>query len=143
MSENSNDEIECNCGCIDYIDAFWDKYKYKIASPLSISLSVCGATSGLLVPYFAVASSIAITITNVSIFFTSILLTKYMTENKNLNTDNISLKNENRRLTYAKISIDNITPKNDSDFNSVKSIEPINFDEMHRNNAIANYTFQN
>ena len=104
MSEDSFDEIECNCGCIDYIDAFWDKYKYKIASPLSVTLSVCGAASGLLVPHFAIASSVAITITNVSIFFTSILLTKYMTENKHLNTDNISLKNENKRLTVIHLS---------------------------------------
>lgn len=136
MSENE----DC-CTCIDTLDAFWEKYKYKISSPLAVGLSICGALCGLLVSYNIVIGGVAVAVTNCSVFFTSILLSKFSSENKYLNNDNVSLKNENRRLTIFHNNLTNTINETPQSQDSNLSIEPVVFSQMHKNNRIATFAF--
>lgn len=151
---NTDDE-KCCCASINMIDRFFENYKYKISSPLAIILSVAGAVSGLLVSKFIVIGGVAIAITNCSVFFSSILLDRYAKANKNLQNDNISLQNENRRLTTFCKSLTN-TPTNIQNANnapniqhdgdtdraeSIGSVEPVNFDSIHKINKLTSFAF--
>ena len=115
---------------------FWEEYKYKISTPIAITLSVFGTATSLLTPHFVIFGSTMGAITNISVFFVSILLSKWSTENLLLEDNNKILKNENKRLTVIYNSQAISEKSNDS-------VEPVNFENIHRDNIIKNYTFPN
>jgi hypothetical protein len=144
MSGKTDNE-EYTCTCIDYLDNFFESNKYKISAPLAIGLSVLGGLSSILIGKGIIAGSIGVAITNTSVFFVSILLSKFSKDNKYLEYNNNSLKNENRRLTTFchELTTNNSINETPQSNDSIESIEPINFSDIHKNNKIASFIFPN
>jgi len=92
MNEDSN---ICNC-----FDNFLDKYQIH-SGKISIFLSVLGAVSAILVSESILAGSIAIGITNASLFFSGIVQEKIINKKRIIENENLSLKQEvSRRKTF-------------------------------------------
>lgn len=139
MCDKDEDKDSCNCSCIDAMHSFWEKYKYKVSTPVAITLSALGVICGVLIPQYHVIGGVAVVVTNVSIFFTGVTLSQFSVENKALIDDNVSLKNENRRLTVAPklINLGNTGEPCDSETpRSIDTIGPVDFAQLHKNNIV-------
>jgi len=98
--------------CCDKLNNFLDKYQ-KHSGKISIGLSIIGGVSAILVGKFIIVGSIAIAVTNASLFF-SCLMTEQIVNKKNIvENENKSLKDE---MTRKMTLIDNFkfpqTPSN-------------------------------
>jgi len=79
--------------CLNLFDGFWQEYKHH-SGKVAIGLSILGGVSAILVGKFIIVGSVAIAVTNASVFFTSIAYEKLNGEYKKLDCDNKSLQNE-------------------------------------------------
>lgn len=85
--------------CCDKFNNILDKYQ-RHSGKISICLSIIGGVSAILVGKFIIAGSIAIAITNASLFFSG-LMTEQIVNKKNIvENENKSLKDEmTRKMT--------------------------------------------
>lgn len=131
---NNENEDNINCSLLDYADEFWLKYKHH-SGKVSIALSILGGVSAILVGKYIIVGSIAIAITNASVFMSGIAYEKLNTENTKMTNENKSLQNEKndlvRRLTHFHFPHDasNITPSNGTPNNSNASTST-NYEEV-------------
>jgi hypothetical protein len=107
----------CFCGCLDAGDAFWERYK-RHSGKVSIVLSILGVVAASLSSQIPLAGTIATSITNLAIFFSGIAYEKLSGESKVLESDLLSLKNENQNLKERteeqRTVISMITPKEET-----------------------------
>lgn len=137
MSE-IEDKKNCCFSLLDSFDGFWAEYKHH-SGKVSIILSSIGAISSILVGQHILIGSIALTITNTAIFFSGIAYEKLKAENHKLNSDVESQKQILRRLTILPNgNVDEETPTTNK---SNDSVEPVNFNKIHKNNLIESYKF--
>lgn len=94
MTDTEEEKTYC-----DGLNDILDKYQ-KHSGKISICLSIIGGVSAILVGKFIIAGSIAIAITNASLFFSG-LMTEQIVNKKNIvENENKSLKNEmTRKMT--------------------------------------------
>lgn len=108
--ENQDDKSICCCEIIDKIDNLWEENKYKISGKFSIGLSILAGVAGILSFKFLILSGIALSITNVGVFFAGISLEKFKNEQQLLKDTNESLRNEKnemiRRFTTIQLQND-------------------------------------
>ncbi len=85
--------------CCDKLNNILEKYQ-KHSGKISIGLSIVGGVSAILVGKFIIVGSIAIAITNASLFFSG-LMTEQIVNKKNIvENENKSLKDEmTRKMT--------------------------------------------
>lgn len=155
MDNNKNDSYcinccnddYCNCDCCNsccsYFGELWNNNKSKIASKMGIALSILNSVFLIIDTYYpaSLAKYIVAGTISAGVFMGGILYQKLVDHYKalgekynQLENDNTSLKQSRdeviRRYTIAINNSNNTTPQ------SVQSIEPINFEEMHRNNMM-------
>lgn len=130
--ENKND-CYCCCGLLDFADTFWQKYRYH-SGKISIGISVLGSVSAILTGQHLITGSIMVGITNVSVFFSGLAYEKLNNQAKKLNDDCESQRQMIRKLTMAP-RFESETPQSRE---SNVTVEPINFELMHKNNVVNN-----
>lgn len=95
---NNENENENKCWSIlDCADEFWNKYKHH-SGKISIGISILGAVSSILVGKYIIAGSVALAITNASIFMSGIAYEKLNIEHTKVESENKSLQNEKNNL---------------------------------------------
>jgi hypothetical protein len=87
-----NNEKNC-CNYIDDLDDFLDSYQ-KHSGKISIVLSIMGGISAILAGKLIIAGSIAVGITNASLFFSGLMIEKIVNKKHIIESENKSLKNE-------------------------------------------------
>lgn len=138
MSDLENDNNSCCSFFLNKLDQLWAEYKHH-SGKVSIGLSVLGGLSSILVGKYIIIGSVAIAITNSAVFMSGIAYEKLKSENKQLNSDCESHKEMLRRFTLFQPNNKNNT---DTETNrSIETIEPINFEQIHKNNMLSSYAF--
>jgi len=119
-------DIENDKNIIEKFDEFLDEYQ-KHSGKISIGLSILGGISAILVGKFIIVGSIAIGITNASLFFSGLMIEKIVNKKNIIANENKTLKNElSRRITLmdnfkfpkTPSEITNITPKSNVSTNT-------------------------
>ena len=85
--------------CCDKINNFLDDYQ-KHSGKIAIALSVIGGVSAILVGKFIIVGSIAIAITNASLFFSGLMTEQIVNKKTIVENENKTLKDEmTRKMT--------------------------------------------
>lgn len=93
------EKTDDNCCCCEYIDNIIEQYE-KHSGKIAIGLSILGTISSILVGKAIIAGSIAMAITNGAIFFSGLMTEKIVGKKREIEKDNVSLKNEmDKRMT--------------------------------------------
>ena len=159
MSESEKESKLEVCTCIDYYDALWEAYKYKLVGKFSIILGLLGGAGSLMAGTFIIPTSITTGICSMGVFFAGLSLEKFINENKQLCENNNSLANDKKelmkRLTEyhfpasnipSIIESNNITPSDKAETNKAETnksdksdstVTPLNF-ELYLNSIAPN-----
>lgn len=137
-NHNNNNNNNNKCYYIDKFDEFWDEYKYRISSKLSIGLGILsGVGSAMVSMKLFIPASIILGCVSAGVFFAGIALSKYENKTINLEKDNHSLKQEmTRKMTLINnfnfpnenCSISPLTPTSNTSTNThYEEVVDINF----------------
>lgn len=141
------EEKENNCwNCWGYYAAlanYCEEKKKKIAGRLGIILSILNIIFIIIdnVMPTAIVKYVVASLISAGVFIGGIMFERIVSENEVLEEDNKSKQEIIRRFTVMPVNAIDMTPQ------SIDSVEPINFEQMHHNNIIQtsmnNYAFPN
>lgn len=154
MTENESKNCCESCwgtfeGWIDDFKIWYDEKKDKIAGRLGMVLSILNIAFIGLDAYYptSIAKYVVASLVSVGVFIGGVMFEKLVNSNKILTEDNKSKNEMIRRYTAFVTATSAETPDNerriarepngisfDFDNDSVNSIEPVNFLEVHKNN---------
>ncbi len=118
-------------GILDKFDDFLYEYQ-KHSGKISIILSIMGGVSAILAGKLIIAGSIAVGITNASLFFSGLMIEKIVNKKQIIESENKSLKNEivKRQTLINNFKFPTKTPT-ETDYNiSPSSVASTKYEEV-------------
>lgn len=148
-NNNSDNESCCLFYYMERISEYWNLHEQNIAAKMGFALSILNSIFLIIDTYYpaSIAKYVVAGTISAGVFIGSLCYQRIVDQYKvleekheQLETDHISLKQSKDEIIRRYTLLQQHTP-NSTTPQSVDSIEPINFEQIHKNNKLNDYTF--